>query len=63
MPVAVGNAVPEVKAVCTVQLSRTGGAGAVREFAELLLKARGDWGAITERYVEERSLPLAEPRT
>jgi 3-deoxy-D-manno-octulosonate 8-phosphate phosphatase (KDO 8-P phosphatase) len=62
MPVAVGNAVPEVKAVCTVQLTRTGGVGAVREFAELLLKARGDWSAITERYVEERSLPLAEPR-
>jgi 3-deoxy-D-manno-octulosonate 8-phosphate phosphatase (KDO 8-P phosphatase) len=62
MPVAVGNAVPEVKAVCTVQLTRTGGAGAVREFAELLLKARGDWSEITERYVEERSLPLAEPR-
>jgi 3-deoxy-D-manno-octulosonate 8-phosphate phosphatase (KDO 8-P phosphatase) len=61
MPVAVANAVPEVKAVCTVQLTKSGGAGAVREFAELLMKARGDWGAVTERYVAERSLPLAEP--
>ncbi|MDQ6635710.1 MAG: HAD hydrolase family protein [Gemmatimonadota bacterium] len=61
MPVAVGNAVPEVKAACTVHLSKHGGAGAVREFAELLMKARGDWGSVTERYVEERSLPLAEP--
>jgi 3-deoxy-D-manno-octulosonate 8-phosphate phosphatase (KDO 8-P phosphatase) len=62
MPVAVGNAVPEVKAVCTIQLTRHGGAGAVREFAELLMKARGDWAGVTDRYVEERSLPLAEPR-
>ena len=62
MPVAVGNAVPEVKAVCTVHLSKHGGAGAVREFAEVLMKARGDWGTVTDRYVEERSLPLPEPR-
>jgi 3-deoxy-D-manno-octulosonate 8-phosphate phosphatase (KDO 8-P phosphatase) len=63
LPVAVGNAVPEVKAACAVQLTRTGGAGAVREFAELLLKARGEWASVTERYVAERSLPLAEQRS
>jgi 3-deoxy-D-manno-octulosonate 8-phosphate phosphatase (KDO 8-P phosphatase) len=62
LPVAVGNAIPEVKAVCTVHLTKNGGAGAVREFAELLMKARGDWATVTDRYVEERSLPLAEPR-
>jgi 3-deoxy-D-manno-octulosonate 8-phosphate phosphatase (KDO 8-P phosphatase) len=62
LPVAVANAVPEVRAVCALQLARRGGAGAVREFAELLMKARGDWDAVTERYVAERSLPLAEPR-
>src|SRR5256885_2604893 len=60
MPVAVANAVPEIKDVCTVQLARGGGAGAVREFAEMLLKARGDWESVTERYVAERSLPIAE---
>jgi 3-deoxy-D-manno-octulosonate 8-phosphate phosphatase (KDO 8-P phosphatase) len=60
LPVAVGNAVPEVKAACALQLTRAGGAGAVREFAELLLKARGEWSSVTERYVAERSLPLAE---
>jgi 3-deoxy-D-manno-octulosonate 8-phosphate phosphatase (KDO 8-P phosphatase) len=60
LPVAVGNAVPEVKAACRLQLTRTGGAGAVREFAEALLKARGQWEAVTDRYVAERSLPLAE---
>lgn len=55
LPVAVGNAVPEVKAVAQLVLSRTGGHGAVREFCELLLRARGDWDAIVERYVAERS--------
>jgi 3-deoxy-D-manno-octulosonate 8-phosphate phosphatase (KDO 8-P phosphatase) len=61
LPVAVGNAVPEVKAACTIQLTRHGGRGAVREFTELLLKARGDWEPITEKYVAERSLPIGDP--
>jgi 3-deoxy-D-manno-octulosonate 8-phosphate phosphatase (KDO 8-P phosphatase) len=61
LPVAVGNAVPEVKAACVMQLTRSGGAGAVREFAEELLKARGEWEKVTDRYVEERSLSMAEP--
>ncbi len=61
LPVAVGNAVPEVKAVCAMQLTRGGGKGAVREFAEELLKARGEWQRVTDRYVEERSLSMAEP--
>jgi 3-deoxy-D-manno-octulosonate 8-phosphate phosphatase (KDO 8-P phosphatase) len=56
LPVAVANAVPEVRDMCRVQLTRTGGRGAVREFAELLLRGRGEWRAIWERYVEERSL-------
>jgi 3-deoxy-D-manno-octulosonate 8-phosphate phosphatase (KDO 8-P phosphatase) len=60
LPVAVANAVPEVKAACALTLTRNGGAGAVREFIELLMKARGDWDTITEQYVAERSLPLAE---
>lgn len=60
LPVAVANAVPEVKAACALTLTRSGGSGAIREFAELLMKARGDWGSVTEQYVAERSLPLAE---
>ena len=55
LPVAVGNAVPEVARECALRLTRTGGRGAVREFAELLLRARGEWEAVTERYVRERS--------
>ena len=37
LPVAVGNAVPEVRAMCSLRLTQRGGFGAVREFAELLL--------------------------
>jgi 3-deoxy-D-manno-octulosonate 8-phosphate phosphatase (KDO 8-P phosphatase) len=55
LPVAVHNAVPEVRQECRVQLARAGGRGAVREFAELLLKARGDWDRVTGAYVRERS--------
>ena len=57
LPVAVGNAVPEVRAVCQLKLTRPGGQGAVREFAELLLKARGEWKSVTDAYVAERSNP------
>ena len=63
LPVAVGNAVPEVKQACTVRLGRPGGRGAIREFTELLLKARGDWEAVTERYVVSRSALAAEAAT
>jgi 3-deoxy-D-manno-octulosonate 8-phosphate phosphatase (KDO 8-P phosphatase) len=61
LPVAVGNAVPEIRSVCKVQLTRHGGHGAVRELAEALLKARGEWEAVTEAYVHERSLPTEAP--
>jgi 3-deoxy-D-manno-octulosonate 8-phosphate phosphatase (KDO 8-P phosphatase) len=60
LPVAVGNAVPEIRAACRVHLARSGGCGAVREFAELLLRARGDWDEVVERYVVERSMGHAE---
>jgi 3-deoxy-D-manno-octulosonate 8-phosphate phosphatase (KDO 8-P phosphatase) len=55
LPVAVGNAVPEIRAVCQHHLKRTGGHGAVREFAEDFLKARGEWDVAWNRYVDERS--------
>ncbi|HEX7546033.1 MAG TPA: HAD-IIIA family hydrolase [Gemmatimonadaceae bacterium] len=51
MPVAVANATKEVKEVANVHLTRAGGYGAVREFSELLLTARGEWAAAVERYV------------
>jgi len=55
LPVAVGNAVPEIRSECRVRLERPGGHGAVREFCEYLLKARGVWDEAWQAYVEERS--------
>jgi len=55
LPVCVGNASPEARRASQVQLTRTGGAGAVREFCELLLRARGEWDAQVEAYVVSRS--------
>jgi YrbI family 3-deoxy-D-manno-octulosonate 8-phosphate phosphatase len=57
LPVAVGNAVPEIKAAATLRLSREGGRGAVREFAEVFLKARGEWDTAWNKYVDARSNP------
>jgi 3-deoxy-D-manno-octulosonate 8-phosphate phosphatase (KDO 8-P phosphatase) len=59
LPVAVANAVPEVSSICHLHLTRGGGHGAVREFAELLLGARGEWQTLTEAYVAERSVESA----
>jgi 3-deoxy-D-manno-octulosonate 8-phosphate phosphatase (KDO 8-P phosphatase) len=55
LPVAVGNAVAEIRAVTTLHLKNPGGRGAIREFAELLLKARGEWKSVSDAYVVERS--------
>jgi 3-deoxy-D-manno-octulosonate 8-phosphate phosphatase (KDO 8-P phosphatase) len=55
LPVAVHNAVPEVARMCAVNLAGHGGRGAVREFCELLLKARGEWELACQRYLAERS--------
>ncbi len=53
---APANAVPEVKAVATVQLARAGGRGAAREFIEQLLHARGEWEALVAQYVADSAL-------
>lgn len=55
LPVAVGNATPEARRAASVQLTRHGGGGAVREFCEALLRARGEWDAQVEAYVTARS--------
>lgn len=60
LPVAVANAVPEVVAICKHQLRYSGGRGAVREFAEEFLKARGEWETAWNGYVDARSKPRAE---
>ena len=60
LPVSVGNAVQEVRAIAKLRLTKAGGFGAVREFTELLLKARGEWKSISEAYVAERSLKTSK---
>lgn len=61
LSVAVGNAQPDAEREARVRLLRGGGEGAVREFAELLLRARGEWDALVERYVASRDVPDPEP--
>lgn len=43
-PVAVSNAVFEVKQVAKYVTERHGGRGAIREVVEMILKAQGQWG-------------------
>ena len=45
-PVAVADAVPEVRAAAAYVTQARGGHGAVREAAEAILKAQGKWDAI-----------------
>jgi 3-deoxy-D-manno-octulosonate 8-phosphate phosphatase (KDO 8-P phosphatase) len=54
LPIAVANAVPEAKAAAHVVTTLAGGQGAVREVAELILKARGEWQGLLTKYFLER---------
>jgi 3-deoxy-D-manno-octulosonate 8-phosphate phosphatase (KDO 8-P phosphatase) len=54
LPIAVANAAPEVKESARHTLARQGGRGALREFAEMLLKARGAWTDVVRTYLRER---------
>ena len=54
LPVAVANAVPEVKEAAAYTTRASGGRGAVREFVEAFLKARGCWNDIVKTYLAER---------
>jgi 3-deoxy-D-manno-octulosonate 8-phosphate phosphatase (KDO 8-P phosphatase) len=53
LPIAVANAVAEVKAVAAYVTTAAGGHGAVREAVEALLRARGEWSGLLERYFAE----------
>ena len=55
LPVAVANAVPEVRAVSSWTTGVPGGRGAVREFARALLIARGEWDGLVREYCDARS--------
>ena len=54
LPAVVGNATSDARAAAAWHAVRHGGRGAVREFAEALLKARGQWADAVEAYVRER---------
>ena len=55
LPVIVANGTEDVARLGAVRLTRNGGHGAVREFAEALLRARGEWDGLVELYVQSRS--------
>jgi 3-deoxy-D-manno-octulosonate 8-phosphate phosphatase (KDO 8-P phosphatase) len=50
--VAVANAVSEARATADFVTRAAGGAGAVREVVEMILKAQGKWDAIVDGYRE-----------
>lgn len=54
LPVAVANAVPEVREAARFVTSRPGGSGAVREVAEAILRARDAWDGLLATYLRER---------
>lgn len=57
LPLAVANAVDEVKRLAAYTTRASGGAGAVREAIELLLRAQGRWDAAVQVYLEDRGEP------
>jgi 3-deoxy-D-manno-octulosonate 8-phosphate phosphatase (KDO 8-P phosphatase) len=59
LPIAVSNAVAEVKQLAAYITQAPGGHGAVREVIEALLRARGEWSGILERYFAERAAGAA----
>jgi len=54
LPIAVANAVPEVKAIAAYVTEATGGYGAVREVVTAVLRARDEYDAAVERYLAKR---------
>lgn len=53
LPAVVADATREVSREAVWRASRPGGHGAVREFCEALLRARGQWRELVESYVTE----------
>jgi len=54
LPATVANATEVARRESLWQGEKRGGNGAVREFCEALLRARGDWETLVERYVQDR---------
>lgn len=47
---AVADAAPELAVAADIVTTKPGGHGAAREAAELILKSRGDWDAVVDRF-------------
>ena len=47
LPVAVANAVPEIRRLAAYVTRKAGGEGAVREVIELILKSQGLWQPVS----------------
>jgi len=54
LPVAVANACREAKDAARFTTAAAGGHGAIREFAEAFLEARGAWNDVVRTYLRER---------
>lgn len=54
LPLAVANAVDEVKRLAAYTTEAAGGSGAVREAIEVLLRAQGRWDEAVRVYLEDR---------
>ena len=54
LPITVPGAVPEVRARARMITQAGGGQGAVREVAEVILRARGAWDDLVTDYLVER---------
>ena len=63
LPMAVDDAVAEVKENSRVISGRPGGHGAIRELLEFILKAQGKWAQIVESFcdIREQSENIAAP--
>lgn len=54
LPATVPSAAPEIREVARWTATAPAGRGAVREFAEALLRARGQWDDLVQQYLAER---------
>jgi 3-deoxy-D-manno-octulosonate 8-phosphate phosphatase (KDO 8-P phosphatase) len=57
LPIAVANAVAEVKELCAYTTEAVGGSGAVREAIEQILRAQGKWDLAVKTYLQDRGEP------
>ena len=60
LSIAVDNAAPEVKRAADFVTKRSGGAGAVREIIEMILKSQDRWQEAVKSFLEELEREQAE---